>query len=101
MKFCYLDETGTGKESVVIMVAMIIDIQRMNRTKLEWSDLFDELSRLANKPISEIHAKDLIPGHGAWHKIHPKVRVQVVDGILHWIENRKHKITFSAIDKSR
>lgn len=101
MKFCYLDETGTGQEPVVILVGIIIDIQRMNRTKLEWNGLFDELSQLAKKPITEIHAKDLIPGNDAWRGVDPNTRVQVVDTILNWLGTRNHRVTFSAIDKSR
>ena len=101
MKFCYLDETGTGEEPVVILVAIIVDVQRMNLTKREWKGLFESLSELATKPVRQIHARDLIPGNGEWRGVDASTRHQVVDTILAWIAKRKHKITFAAVDKKK
>lgn len=101
MKFCYLDETGTGSEPVVILVGVIVDIQRMNRTKVDWDGLFEDISSLARKPITEIHTKDLIPGNDAWRGVDAPIRVEIVDTILDWLIERKHKLTFSAIDKQK
>ena len=51
MKFCYLDETGTGQNTAVILVGIVVDVQRMDLTKREWNRLFQEISNLARKPI--------------------------------------------------
>lgn len=101
MKFCYLDETGTGQDTVVIVVGVVVDVQRMNRTKQEWQSLFDQISKLAHKPIKEIHAKDLIPGNNEWRGVNGDDRANVVTTILEWLVNRNHKVTFSAIDKAK
>lgn len=101
MKFCYLDETGTGQDTVVIVAGVIVDVIRMNRTKQEWESLFDQVSRLSKKPITEMHAKDLIPGNGEWYGVDPQVRDEVVDTILDWLTERNHKVTFSAVDRAR
>lgn len=100
MKFCYLDETGLDQNTAtLIVVGVVVDVQRMNRTKVEWGDLFSKLSGLAKKPVKEIHAKDLIPGRNAWFSVKPEVRNQIVDTILDWFAERKHLITFGAVDK--
>ena len=100
MKFCYLDETGTGQETVVIVVGIVVDVQRMNRTKLEWQGLFERISGLANKPILELHAKDLLPGNHEWRDIDKSIRFGVVDAVLDWLATRKHKIVYSCVDKA-
>ena len=50
--------------------------------------------------MREIHAKDLIPGRGAWSGVDASMRHKVVDTILDWLLERKHKFTFAAIDKT-
>lgn len=101
MKFCYLDETGTGQDTVIVLVGVIVDIQRMNRTKQEWQDLFVSIARVAKKDINEIHAKDLLAGNHAWRGVDVVDRDRVVDLVLNWLIERNHKITFSAIDRER
>jgi len=100
MKFCYLDETGTGQKTVVIIVGVIVDVQRMNRTKREWDNLLPEVNCLLGQSITEIHAKQLIPSKKRWHTESGKNNLAVVEKILDWFASRKHKITFAAVDKS-
>lgn len=33
MKFCYVDESGTGDEPYAVMVGIVVDTQRMHVTK--------------------------------------------------------------------
>ncbi len=101
MKFCYLDESGLGQKTVFIMVGVIVDAYKMRRTKTEFSELFDKIQWHANKTIREIHAKELVPGNGSWRGVELKQRCQVVDEILDWYKERKHKVTFSAIDTNK
>jgi len=101
VKFCYLDESGTGQQTVVILVGVVVDVQRMDLTKREWNDLFDSISKLSRRPIREIHATKLIPGRGAWSGVDGETRAAIVDKILNWFVGRKHKIVFAAVDKKR
>ena len=98
MKFCYLDETGTGQSDVVAIVGATVDIHRMHKTKLEWKKQVAKYSKITKKPVDEIHAKHLIPGRNQWSGIPGEKREEIVDGILDWFAYRTHKITFSAID---
>ena len=101
MKFCYLDETGTGQETVVIIVGVIVDVQRMNRTKREWDNLLPELNCLLGQSVAEVKANKLIPNGNKWNTDRGRLKLEVVDKILNWLATRKHKITFAAVDKSR
>jgi hypothetical protein len=101
MKFCYLDETGTGQSTVVIVVGVVVDAQRMHRTKRELNDLLEELSNTAGKQITELHAADLYGGNKIWRDMDPFLRDQIITKTLEWLKQRKHKITFSAVDKTK
>ena len=97
MKFCYLDESGGKDTGVIVLGGIIVDSQRMNLAKRECSELLSTISTLARREVSEIHAKDLIPGRNAWNGVDSNIRLQAVTGILDWLKERKHKITFAAI----
>ena len=98
MKFCYLDESKKGKDGVFLMAGVVVDAQRMHRTKSECRELFHIVGNLARRSVTELHATDLIPGNGAWHGIDGHKRTAIVDAILDWFVKRKHKVTFAAID---
>jgi hypothetical protein len=41
MKFCYADESlDEGRERVQVMVGIVADAQRLNRSRLEFSEIF-------------------------------------------------------------
>jgi hypothetical protein len=54
MKFCYIDESGTGEEPYALMVGIIVDTQRMSLTKQHWKGLLAALSEVVGRLISEI-----------------------------------------------
>ena len=58
MKFCYIDESGTGNEPFAVMVGIIVDAQRMHVTKSDWADLLNILSNIVNREVNEIHTRD-------------------------------------------
>jgi len=101
MKFCYLDESGTGDEPYAIMVGIIVDSQRMRLTKSDWSDLLLELSKLTGKTIKEFHTRDFYRGNGPWRGIDGRTRTNILNAILDWLSARKHKVTFGGIDKEK
>ncbi len=101
MKFCYVDESGTGREPYAVMVGIVVDAQRMRVTKNQWLGLLKLLSRLVGKPVREIHTRDFYPGRGIWRKIDGKMRSKVISAVFDWFEERRHLMICSAIDKSK
>lgn len=101
MKFCYLDESGTGDEPFAIMVGVIVDGQRMHITKKDWVSLLKALSDYAGRQITEFHTRDFYSGNGPWRSIDGKMRAGIISAILKWLKERKHKISFCGIDKEK
>jgi hypothetical protein len=101
LKFCYLDETGTGQETVVIFVGVVVDAQRMHLTKREWNAHLQNLSRIANREVPELHTSDLYSGNRYWRHKEDKKRTRIIEETLTWFVGRKHKVTFSAVCKTQ
>lgn len=101
MKFCYLDESGTGRNPIMVMVGIIVDVQRMKPTKKDWAFLLEELSKLLGKEIKEIHTKDFYPGNKEWRKLNGSQRKDLTKIILDWFERRKHHFCYSSVIKSK
>lgn len=99
MKFCYLDESGTGHEPFAVMVGIIVDSHRMHLTKKDWADLLLKLSRKLGKEIKEFHTREFYRGNGPWRGLPGNERAEIIDLMLQWLKERKHKITFCAVDK--
>jgi hypothetical protein len=100
MNFCYIDESGTGSEPYAVMSGIIVDAQRMQVTKDDWLDLLAILSDLIKKPVEEIHTRDFYPGNGIWRDLDGSVRSQVITAVFGWLNNRKHSVICSVIDKT-
>jgi hypothetical protein len=44
VKVCYVDETGnTAQDPCLVMVGILVDAYRLNRTREEFADIFDEV----------------------------------------------------------
>jgi hypothetical protein len=99
VKFCYVDESGTGSEPIAIMSGVIVDAQRMHITKYDWQDLLEQLSQLLERDIQEFHARDFYRGNSPWRDIDGETRSEIIESILSWLINRKHSITFVGVDK--
>ncbi len=99
MKFCYLDESGTGSEPYSIMAGIIVDSQRMHITKNDWKNLLSYLSQIINRKVIEFHTRDFYSGNGIWRGIDGQKRSIIINAILKWIIDRKHKISFSGLNK--
>jgi hypothetical protein len=100
MKFCYFDESGMGSEPYLVVAGIIVDASRMHVTKDAWSDFIKTLSKAADRQVHEFHAREFYRGNGVWHGTDGAERAKVIEAILAWVENRKHKCVFSGIDKS-
>lgn len=100
MKFCYIDESGTGNEPFAVMSGVIVDAQRMHVTKNDWADLLEQLSTMTGNQITEIHTRDFYPGNGPWRGLNGQLRAQIITAIFNWIEERHHHIVYSVVDKN-
>lgn len=101
MKFCYLDESGTGSEPYAVMVGVIADAYRMYITKRDWANLLAALSEILGKQISEIHTADFYAGNGVWRRLDGGIRAKIIGTIFGWLEARNHKIVYTSVDKSK
>lgn len=102
MKFCYLDESGTGNEPYAVMAGVIVDAQRMHVTKKEWAGLLNALSQIVGQPLLEIHTRDFYSGNGIWrNKIKGEDRAKIISLIFQWLGERRHRIVYSAVDKAK
>jgi hypothetical protein len=99
MKFCYLDESGMGDEPILVMAGVIVDAQRMHQTKAAWADFLDYLSSAIGQKVSEFHTCRFYRGSGSWRRIDGTERSELISAIINWVSERKHHITFSAINK--
>lgn len=101
MKFAYIDESGTGDEPYAVMAGVIIDAQRMRRTKDDWSALLIALSEIVDREVKEFHTRDFYAGNKPWRGLRGDKRAEIITAIFGWFEERRHHIIFSAIDKQR
>jgi hypothetical protein len=101
MQFCYLDETGTGQDTVVIAVGVVANANRMYKTKREWRDLLKTWGTQTDSEVCELHTTNLYRGQKEWGGLEGSQRAQIFTEIIHWLQERNHKITFSAIDKKQ
>jgi hypothetical protein len=82
MKFCYVDESGTGSEPYAIMVGAIVDSQRMHVTKSHWSFLLSELSKMTKRRVKELHTRDFYRGNSPWRNLDGNIRSKIITLIL-------------------
>jgi len=95
MKLCYCDESGTGDEPIAVMAGVIVDCQRMHKTKEHWCNLLKALSNIVGKDIAEFHTKDFYPGNGIWRGMTGEQRTNIILAILRWLKDRKHSVIVS------
>lgn len=101
MKFCYVDESGTGSEPFLVMTGVVVDAQRMHVTKDDWGEVLEALSTVTGRTIHEFHTKDFYAGNGPWRGMDGNHRARVIQAILGWWGDRHHHVTFSGIDKQK
>ena len=99
MKFCYVDESGTGEEPYAVMAGVFLDAYRMRPTKDEWDGLLEHLADIVGREVKEFHTKDFYAGNSPWRGLGGPVRAAVISAIFEWYANRRHHIVYSVIDK--
>lgn len=100
MKFCYIDESGTGDEQFGVMVGIIADSYRMRLTKEHWNALLKNIEKIIGKEISEIHTRDFYAGNGPFRGLSGNQRREIIDLIFNWLNERKHPLIFVGVDKA-
>lgn len=101
MKFCYVDESGTGDEPYAVMAGIVVDAQRMHVTKQEWNELLQTLSDLAQRQVTEMHTRDFYAGNGPWRNLDGTRRAQIITEVFRWLKDRKHHIALVAVDQAK
>ena len=107
MKFCYADESGHGAE-ITVIVGVIVDSTRMHRTKADWNELINDWNDLLSKSddsqsrkILELKGRELYRGNAAWRTLDGGERTRLIELVIRWMCERKHKVTFGAVCKSK
>ena len=101
MKFCYVDESGTGDEDYAVMVGIIVDALRMRPTKTAWDSLLRELEAIIGRQVEEIHTRDFYAGNGPWRGIDGPQRAAIVTSVFEWLGARKHSLVYCMVDKGK
>ncbi len=82
------------------MVGIIVDTTRMHLTKTHWKELLEILSGIAGKPIAELHTSAFYRGNTPWRGMGGQTRANVIEEILKWMADRKHRIVYSSVLKT-
>jgi hypothetical protein len=99
MKFCYADESlDNAGEKVQVMVGIVADAQRLNRSRLEFSEIFALVEGKYPEALKELKGSRIFYGHGGWRDVPPEIRKAVFKLFCEWIDERKHSLALAAID---
>ena len=101
MKICYVDESGDSQDPCLIMVGVLVDSVRLNRTRVEFSEIFAEIQSLFQENLRELKGSKIIFGRDRWRKVDPDIRHQIAEFFCCWISEKKHKLAISAIDREK
>lgn len=102
MKICYVDESGAAaQDPCLIMVGVLVDSVRLNRTRVEFSEIFAEIQSLFPENLRELKGSKIIFGRDRWRKVDPDIRRQIAEFFCQWISEKKHKLVISAIDREK
>jgi uncharacterized protein DUF3800 len=99
MKFAYVDETGTGDGTSVIVVSIVVDAHRMHITKKDWDVFVDDFAKQTGKKVKELHFRDFYKGRDQWSGLPGDRRAAGITFLLDWLAEGKHKVTFSAVHR--
>jgi len=73
----------------------------MRVTKSDWAEILIEISQKLDKPLKELKGSKFYRGTGIWNTLDGNERSELMDILIGWFQDRKHKIAFSAIEKSK
>lgn len=100
MKICYVDESGNNpQDPCLVMVGILVDAYRLNKTREEFAEIFDEIQKLFEENLRELKGSKMIFGRDRWRKVDPEVRKRIAGYLCDWIADRKHYLALAAIDR--
>lgn len=98
MKFCYVDESSAPHSPPLhVMVGIIADGQRIDRTRQEFSKALYRVNELYPEGLRELKGTKILYGRDGWRKVAPEDRKAVIRGFCEWVVERKHRLALSAI----
>lgn len=80
------------------MAGIIVDSQRLQRTRTDFADIFAELGDVTLRELRELKSNELYRGRGPWQGIQGNKRVAIISRLCEWLADRKHDIALAAID---
>lgn len=95
MKICYCDESFGS--TVAVMVGVIVDTYKMEKTKKSWQNILHKASTIANREVEEIHTSDLYTGSGPYYHVDGTKRAEVIDEIYDWFSKRQHRVVYTSV----
>ena len=102
MKFCYADDSLDAQGQLLqVMVGIIADAQRLNRSQLEFGEIFDFVDGIFPEALRELKGSRIFYGHGGWRQVDPEIRKDIFHRFCEWLADRKHLLALSAIDVTR
>ena len=100
MKFCYVDESIQGGD-ITVVAGVLVDAGRMHRTKIDWDELLDSLRSQSQFGLPELKGRELYRGQNFWRQWDGGERTILINTLINWMAERKHKVTFGAVSKDR
>jgi len=102
MKFCYVDESlAPNDPPVQVMVGIIVDAQRLNRTRLEFAEAFQNVETAFPEALKELKGSSILYGRKGWRNVDPEIRKQIFRDFGAWLTRRKHHLAIAAVDTTR
>jgi uncharacterized protein DUF3800 len=102
VKICYVDDSGNNSQDpCLVMVGILVDAYRSNRTREDFAGIFDEIQALFEENLRELKGAKMIFGRDRWRKVDPEVRRRIAGYLCRWIGDRKHHIALTAIDRQK
>jgi len=83
------------------MVGIVVDAYRLNRTREEFGEIFDDIQQLFQDNLKELKGAKMIFGRDRWRNVDPETRKRIAGFLCNWVANRKHSIVLAAIDRQR
>ncbi len=102
MKLCYVDESGDiGQDPCLIMVGILVDSSRLRKTQEEFSKYFSTVKKLFNENLTELKGAMIIHGRKRWRNVSLDDRKKIVEDFVNWIDERKHDLIVTAVDREK
>jgi hypothetical protein len=75
MKFCYVDETGSGAEGdVFVMAGLLIDAYRLRKHTAQFDQIIQRFLEKHPRGRDELKTKAILNGSDGWNKVDPDDR---------------------------